>query len=146
VFKQIAEVVVAELQQVGLTVNLQTIATTILYNTNIPKGTYGNMSEFVWGGWTLDFDNTAYSLYHSNEFYNPGYTNRQVDTLLDQARSTLDQNQRLAVYKKIDAILYRDVPNVVLFQNVNLWATTSNVHNFVAPPDDRLELQNVYLR
>jgi hypothetical protein len=34
------------------------------------------------------------------------------------------------------------VPNVILFQNVNLWATTNNVHNF-APPDDRLELQNV---
>jgi peptide/nickel transport system substrate-binding protein len=146
VFKQVAEVVVAELQQVGLTVNLQTIAPTILYNTNIPKGTYGNMSEFVWGGWTLDFDNTAYSLYHSSEFYNPGYSNRQVDTLLDQARSTLDQNQRLALYKKIDAMLYHDVPNVILFQNVNLWATTNNVHNFVAPPDDRLELQNVSLR
>jgi len=146
VFKQVAEVVVAELQQVGLTVNLQTIAPTILYNTNIPKGTYGNLSEFVWGGWTLDFDNTAYSLYHSNEFYNPGYSNPQVDTLLDQARSTLDQRQRLALYKQIDGILYRDAPNVVLFQNVNLWATTSNVQNFIAPPDDRLELQNVYLR
>jgi hypothetical protein len=29
---------------------------------------------------------------------------------------------------------------------VNLWATTSSVHNFVAPPDDRLELQNVTLQ
>ena len=38
------------------------------------------------------------------------------------------------------------LPNVVLFQNVNLWAASTNVHNFVAPPDDRMELHDVYLQ
>ncbi len=146
VFKQIAEVVVAELQQVGLNVTLNTISPTVLYNTDIPQGKYGNMSSFVWGGWTLDFDNTAYSLYHSNEFYNPGYMNPKVDSLLDNARSTLDQGKRLALYKQLDAILYQDAPNVVLFQSVNLWAASSNVENFVAPPDDRLELLDMSLK
>lgn len=146
VFKQVAEVVVAELQQVGFTVNLQTVDPTVLYNTDIPKGKYGNMSEFGWGGWTLDFDNTAYSLYHTGEFYNPGYSNPKLDHLLDAARSTLDQSQRLRIYYQVDAILHHDVPEAVLFQNVNLWATTSHVHNFVAPPDDRMELQNTYVQ
>ena len=146
IFKQVAEVVVAELQQVGFTVSLQTVDPTVLYNTDIPRGKYGNMSSFVWGGWTLDFDNTAYSLYHTGEFWNPGYSNPVMDRLLEEARSTLDQGKRLALYKRIDRMLYHDVPDVVLFQNVNLWATTTNVHNFVAPPDDRLELQNVYLK
>src|SRR3989440_2764186 len=146
IFKQVAEVVVAELQQVGFAVNLQTVAPTVLYNTDIPKGKYGNMSSFVWGGWTLDFDNTAYSLYHTGEFYNPGYSNPVMDSLLQEARSTLDQGKRLALYKRIDRMLYHDVPGVVLFQNVNLWAATTNVHNVVAPPDDRLELQNIYLK
>ena len=91
VFKQVAEVVVAELQQVGFKVNLQTNDATAYYNTNIPKGNYGNMAEFGWGGWTLDFDNTAYSLYHTGEFYNPGYSNPALDKLLEAARSTLDQ-------------------------------------------------------
>ncbi len=146
VFKQVAEVVVAELQQVGFTVNLQTVDPTVLYNTDIPQGKYGNMSEFVWGGWTLDFDNTAYSLYHTGETYNPGYSNPQMDRLLEQARSTLDQGKRLAIYKQVDAILHHDVPEAVLFQNVNLWATTNNVHNFAAPPDDRMELQDTYIQ
>lgn len=146
VFKQVAEVIVAELQAVGFTVDLETVAPTVHYNTNIPQGKYGNMGEFGWGGWTLDFDNTAYSLYHTGQFYNPGYSNPVMDRLLEAARSTLDQGKRLADYKKIDAILRHDVPVAVLFQTVNLWATTSNVKNFVAPPDDRMELQNTYLQ
>ncbi|HVA89055.1 MAG TPA: ABC transporter substrate-binding protein [Chloroflexota bacterium] len=146
VFKQVAEVVVAELQQVGITVNLQTVSPTILYNTMIPKGTYGNMSEFGWGGWTLDFDNTAYSLYYTGQFYNPGYTNPTLDGLLTAARSTLDQNKRLSLYKQADAILYHDVPNAGMYQVVNLWAESTNVHNFIAAPDDRLELHDVSLQ
>jgi peptide/nickel transport system substrate-binding protein len=145
VFKQIAEVVVAELQQVGLNVNLATVTPTVLYNTDIPNGKYGNMASFVWGGWTVDFDNTAYSLYHTGQVYNPGYSNPTVDTLLTEARSTLDQNRRLVLYKQLDGILYHDVPTVSLFQSVNLWAASTNVHGFVAPPDDRLELLNVSL-
>jgi peptide/nickel transport system substrate-binding protein len=146
VFKQIAEVVVAELQQVGIKVNLETASPTVLYNTLIPKGTYGNMSEFGWGGWTLDFDNTAYSLYYTGQFYNPGYSNPKLDTLLTAARSTLDQNKRLSLYKQVDAILYHDAPNAGLYQIVNLWATSNNVHNFVAAPDDRLVLHDVSLK
>jgi peptide/nickel transport system substrate-binding protein len=68
-----------------------------------------------------------------------------VDTLLTEARSTLDQNRRLVLYKQLDGILYHDVPTVSLFQSVNLWAASTNVHGFVAPPDDRLELLNVSL-
>ncbi len=146
VFKQVAEVIVAELEQVGFTVDLESVDPTVHYNTNIPKGKYGNMAEFGWGGWTLDFDNTAYSLYHSGEFYNPGYSNPKMDSLLEAARSTLDQGKRLRIYKQVDAILRHDVPEAVLFQTVNLWATTKNVHNFVAPPDDRMELQNTYIQ
>jgi peptide/nickel transport system substrate-binding protein len=104
------------------------------------------MAEFVWGGWTLDFDNTAYSIYHTGESYNPGYSNPTMDRLLEAARATLDQGKRLRLYKQIDAILRHDVPEAVLFQSVNIWAATKNVHNFVAPPDDRMELQNTYLQ
>jgi type III pantothenate kinase len=28
------------------------------------------------------------------------------------------------------------VPNVVVYENENIWATSTHVHNFVAPPDD----------
>jgi peptide/nickel transport system substrate-binding protein len=146
VFKQVAEVVVAELQQVGINVNLQTVAPTVLYNKAIPKGTYGDMAEFGWGGWTLDFDNTAYSLYYTGQVYNPGYTNPTLDKLLTAARSTLDKNKRLSLYKQVDAILYHDVPNAAMYQTVNLWAESTNVHNFVAAPDDRLVLHDVYLK
>jgi peptide/nickel transport system substrate-binding protein len=104
VFKQVAEVVVAELQQVGLTVNLQTIAPTILYNTNIPKGRTG-ICPSLSGAAGPRLRQHGVLAVPLQRVLQPGYSNRQVDTLLDQARSTLDQNQRLALYKKIDAML-----------------------------------------
>lgn len=146
IFKQVAEVIVAELQQVGFSVTLKTVDPTVLYNTNIPKGKYGDIAEFVWGGWTMDFDNTAYSLYHCGEFYNPGYCNGTMNKLLQAERTTLNTSKRLKVFKQMDVLLHKQVPTVALFQTVNVWAASTHVHNFVAPPDDRLELQHVYLK
>lgn len=146
IFKQVAEVIVSELQQVGFTVDLKTIDPTVLYNTNIPKGKYGNISEFVWGGWTMDFDNTAYSLYYCGQIYNPGYCNATMNKLLTEERTTLNASKRLNIFKQVDLMLHVQEPTVPLFQVVNVWAASTHVHNFVAPPDDRMELQNVYLK
>jgi peptide/nickel transport system substrate-binding protein len=69
-----------------------------------------------------------------------------MNSLLTQERTTLNQAKRLSIFKKIDAMLHNQEPTVPLFQTVNLWAASTHVHNFVAPPDDRMELQNVTLK
>jgi peptide/nickel transport system substrate-binding protein len=93
---------------------------------------------FGWGGWTLDYDNTYYSMNYTKQSYNPSYSNPDLDKLLDQERNTLDQSQRLAIAKQCNKIIYNDYPDVALYQNTYLWGVSNKVQNFSIPPDERL--------
>lgn len=44
------------------------------------------------------------------------YSNKEVDKIIDQIRSELDENKRIDLYKKFQAILYQDVPCIFLIQ------------------------------
>jgi peptide/nickel transport system substrate-binding protein len=108
------------------------------YFEDYRTGTLGNIVWFGWGGWTLDFDNTYYSMHKTGESYNPGYSNAEVDALLVEQRTTLDQAQRLDIAKQINQILYDEAPDVAMYQNTTLWGVNNRVHNFLIPPDERL--------
>ncbi len=141
-FEQVAQAVAGYLQQVGLQVNLEPYDENTFFNNLIPagQGKAGDLWEFGWGGWTLDFDNTAVLLYTPKQFWNPTYSNPEVTSLIDAERSTLDTQARLADFYKLDTILHDQVVGIPLYDVTNLWATDSRVHGFVAPPDDRVWL------
>ena len=147
-FQQVAQAVAAYLQQVGLKTTLQPFDTNTFYNTLIPAGhgKAGDLWEFEWGGWTLDFDNTAALLYTPKQFWNPTYSNPQVTALINAERSTLNSSSRLQDFYKLDQILHNQVVGIPLYNTENLWATDSRVRGFVAPPDDRLWLWPVSVK
>lgn len=144
-FQEVAQAAARELDNVGFKVKLQAYDQNTLYNSLIPNGKAGNLYEFDWGGWTLDFDNTAELLYAPKQFYNPTYSNSQINALLAEERDTLNKQTRLKAFDQIDQILHQQAVGVPLYDVVNLWATTKNVKGFVAPPDDRLWLWPVSL-
>jgi peptide/nickel transport system substrate-binding protein len=108
-------------------------------------GKLGNIVWFGWGGWTLDYDNTYYSMHYTKQTYNPGYSNPEVDKLLDEERSTLDQAQRLDIGHQINHLLYDDAPDVALHQVTALFAVNNRVKNIIIPPDDRFWLTGVWV-
>jgi len=135
--KEMASAVKDMLSKVGInaSINLRDQAT--FYN-DYAAGKLGNIVPFGWGGWTLDYDNTYYSMYYTKQSYNPSYSNPQVDKLLDQERNTLDQNQRLQIGQQLNQLIYNDYPDVALYQNTYLWGVSNRVVNFSIPPDERL--------
>jgi len=142
-FAEIAQAVSEELQQVGLNVKLQPVDQNTFYSDLIPHQNAGNMYEQGWGGWTLDFDNTAYLLYHKGEFWNPDYSNPQVESLLSQERSTNDQQKRLQIFYQLDQVLHQQAVEVPLYQADTLWAVSKGIQGWVTPPDERLELKDL---
>ena len=89
---EIGQAVKGMLDAVGFDVELRT-QEQATYFDDYRAGKLGNVVPFGWGGWTLDYDNTYFSMYKTAESYNPSYSNSQVDDLL--TRSALPSIRQL---------------------------------------------------
>lgn len=134
--REFADAVKGMLDPVGFNTEIRIVEQATYYD-DYRAGALGNIVWFGWGGWTLDFDNTYYSMMKTGESYNPSYSNAEVDALLEEQRGTLDQARRLEIARRINEILYDEAPDVALWQSVNLWGVNSRVHKFTVPGDDR---------
>jgi peptide/nickel transport system substrate-binding protein len=135
--KEMGNAIKDMLDAVGFDVQLREQEQATYYDDYV-AGKLGNIVPFGWGGWTLDFDNTYYSMHYTKQSYNPSYSNPDVDKLLDEERATLDQAKRLDIAKQVNQILYDDAPDVALYQQTYLWGVSNKVKNFSIPPDERL--------
>ncbi|WP_413065174.1 ABC transporter substrate-binding protein [Siminovitchia sp. 179-K 8D1 HS] len=142
-FKEIAQVVSYYLEEVGLKANIQTVDSNTFTSELIPNGKAGHMYRMGWGGWTLDFDNTAYLMYKKGEFWNPHFHDDKVDELLEAQRSTIDQEEREKIFKELTERLHELAPEVNLYSVIDLYAVNDHVQNFQPPHDDRLRLEEV---
>jgi len=142
-FKEVAQAVQLQLQQIGLKIKLNPVEASTLINDLMPNAKAGHMYYQGWGGWTLDFDNSAYLMYHKGERYNPTFHDEKVEELLAAERSTNDQKKREAVFKDLNRRLYELTPDVAVYQGVNLWGANKRVQGFKPPVDDRLDLTQI---
>lgn len=95
-----------------------------------------NIQAAVWGylGF-IDPDEYMYEICHTKgSRNNRGYSNPELDKLLEGARREMDVAKRGALYKKAEAIVADDVPVISCFSNNahNLWAP--RVSGFVPLP------------
>jgi len=63
-----------------------------------------------------------------------GYRSSEMDALLKQGVTTLDQQQRASVYKKIQTLEVRDQPDLFLFWGRVLTAATPKLHGYDPQP------------
>ncbi len=140
--KEVALTVKSMIEKAGIQVELKPKEAATFFD-EYRAGKLDNAILFGWGGWTLDADNTYYSLYYTKESYNPGYSNKEVDKLLTVQRSTTEQAKRKDALTQINKLIYADYPDVMLYQQQYLWGVADRIKDFVAPPDERLWLLNV---
>ena len=81
-----------------------------------------------------------YSLFHSSELPDVGgrnrvrYSNPEIDSLLEQGRSTIDPQERKKYYNKVQEILQQDLPYISLWHNQNVALVKENVDGFRLHP------------
>lgn len=138
----VAEVIRAQLADVGLNVELQTLEWT-QYVPHVRREKPENDIQFAMLGWgtpTMDADYALYALFHSTEappgFNGAFYNNPEVDRLLDEARSTLDTEARQALYAEAIALIWEDAPWLFLYSEIQVTAVRSNVTGFIIHPDE----------
>ncbi len=99
---------------------------------------------YRWAG-GADPDRNVYQFFHSKGVVNrTAYNNPEMDKLLDEARSTTDTEARLALYHKINNILARDLPYILLNYFTNYALAAPSVHGIVGVPDGLIRLPSVW--
>jgi ABC-type transport system substrate-binding protein len=99
---------------------------------------------YRWAG-GADPDRNVYQFFHSKGVVNrTAYNNTEMDKLLDDARSTTDTEARLELYHKINNILARDLPYILLNYFTNYALAAPSVHGIVGVPDGLIRLPAVW--
>lgn len=140
---QEAQFLQSELQPAGITVNIkeETFAT-LLSDTQ----THNFQAALLgWSGRT-DPDGNLYSWFHTNGGNNNTlYSNPQVDSLLDSARSSADQATRAQDYIQAQTQIVSDAPYVFIDHGVAIQATSKKVVNYQVASTTIMQFVNVSL-
>ena len=111
-----AEIIQARLKDVGIKVKIRVVEWSVFLTEFINKRHF----EAVLLGWALGREPDCYDIWHSSktkegEFNFAGYSNPEVDRLLEEGRRTFDQNKRKEAYHQIQRILYEEQPYMFLY-------------------------------
>ena len=142
-FREVAQAVAGYLQAVGLKPTLKPYETSVLLNDIIPSGKTGEMFHTMWGGWTFDFDNTAYLMYHTGERWNPYDSDVKLDKLLEEQRSITDRARRETLLREVGAYVAERALELPLYNLNTFVGINKRVKGFVLPGDYRFRFANV---
>ena len=101
------------------------------------------MFQQSWGGWTLDFDNTAYFMYHTGEKWNPYDSDPKMDAFLESQRAITDQTKREGILREIANYAADRALEMPLYNENAIFGLSNRVKNFTPVPDSRLRLNEV---
>ena len=111
-----AQIIQQRLKAVGIDVRIRVIEWASFITNFIDKRNF----EAVLLGWTLGQDPDIFDVWHSSktgakELNFIGYRNKEVDRLIEEGRSTFDQEARKRCYWRIQEILAEDQPYTFLY-------------------------------
>ena len=142
-FNEVTQAIASYLQIIGLNATIKPYETSVLINDIVPAGKTGEMFQQGWGGWTLDYDNTAYFMYHTGEKWNPYDSDPELDKLLESQRSLTDSKKREDILKSIANYTADRALEMPLYNLNAIYAVSKKVKGFVPVPDSRMRLNNV---
>jgi peptide/nickel transport system substrate-binding protein len=141
--QQVGQIIQNNLKPAGIDVKLEQLE----FGTLLEDATSGDF-EALYLGWSgrIDPDLNIYNFTVTNGDFNySGYSNLEVDRLLNEARRTSDRDRRKELYTQVMQILHEDVPYVYLFHNNQTtdFAMQPTVKGFKPYPDGILRLAGV---
>lgn len=131
--QQMAQMIQAMALEAGFDIKLQAIE----FASGLAAAKQGNFQAII-AGWSgrLDPDSNTYSFLHSTGALNDAhYANAEIDRMLDAARLAENQDERKALYNKIQEQVNQDLPIVYLYHDAWTWAYAKALKGFVPVPD-----------
>ena len=144
--KEIMESIIGDLAKVGITAESETPE----WSAVLEQYTAGTF-QFGRLGWIADYpimDNFLYPLFHSDSIggdNKSGYSNAEVDKLIDEARATTDDDARIAKMKEADAIIASDCPVIPLMFYTHTLVGSDRVKSLYVDPQKKADLSTCEL-
>lgn len=145
---KIAEAIQADLKEIGINAEIKTFE----WATYLEKASQGEheMALFGWTGVMADPDNFLFPNLSATNAEKPAnnyafYKNEEFTGLLQQARSTFEQDERAELYKQAQAIMFEDRPWAMLAHTTPPLALADYVEDFVPHPMSGDKFNKVYL-
>jgi peptide/nickel transport system substrate-binding protein len=141
---KIAQLVAEQLAAVGLQVKLQPVSVSDYYARVISRAI--NFTPIDWTQ-RADPDGLLSILFSSKGFANTtGYSNPQVDQMLAEARSTVDQEERKALYAAIKDQIQTDLPYISLYFAAEYAVLSKKVGGFAWIPDQIPRFRDLWIK
>jgi len=111
-----AQIIQYRLKKVGIDVKIRVLEWSSMLTNYIDKKNF----DVVLMGWSMSQDPDQYDIWHSSktgpkELNFVSYSNREVDRLLEEGRSTFDRNKRRSAYFKMQEIIAEEQPYTFLY-------------------------------
>jgi oligopeptide transport system substrate-binding protein len=123
-------------QYLGVTITIEKIEPNFYYD-QIFSGHHGQLLS---GGWCADYpdpENFADVLFHTgSEQNNGGYSNPQLDQLLETARVEQDVTKRIQMYQQAEQMIVDDAPVLFTVHSLSYMLVKPYVKGYVLTPID----------
>ena len=123
-------------QNLGVTITVENLEPNYYYD-QIYSGHHGQLFS---GGWCADYpdpENFADVLFHTgSQQNNGGYSNPQLDALLDAARVEQDVSKRIAMYQQAEQIIVDDAAALFTTYSLSYQLVKPYVKGYVFTPID----------
>ncbi|MFZ5920112.1 MAG: peptide ABC transporter substrate-binding protein [Chloroflexota bacterium] len=123
-------------QYLGVTITVENIEPNI-YIEELYAGHHGQMFATGWCADYPDPENFADVLFHTgSEQNNGGYSNPELDAILEQARVEQDVTKRIALYQQAEQIIVQDAPVLFTVHGLSYVLVKPYVKGYVLTPID----------
>jgi len=134
--KKIAEIVQAQLRELGVGVEIRTLEWAALLKEHIKKRNF----DAIVLGWGIGIDPDQYVVWHSSQMANEklnhiSYSNPEVDRMLELGRTTCVREERVKYYHRLQELLAEDLPLIFLYFSDALPVVSSRIYGIDPGPN-----------
>ena len=113
--EQQGELIKAQLAKVGIEIRIDNSPSTVLFRERLPKGDF-DIANFAWVGSVFPVTSSV-GLYQTGADSNYGaYSSAEFDKIAKDAVSELDEKKSLEFADQMDKAMWKDLPNLPLYQ------------------------------
>jgi peptide/nickel transport system substrate-binding protein len=124
------------LAEIGVTLNLEPQPWATIVERHANPDTRPDMSMYTVYAPTPSPNSIFFPMYHSgsNHWSYFGYSNPEVDALLEEAPTIIDDAERDQAYKDLQQLIFDDYPDIYAFQENEIQVFRSNVDGYEYRP------------